>query len=229
MKRIPNYLCFICMTVALSATALATAEALAAAIHLWLPSNLLRRFLLVTLVRLLLDENRHGVGRRLFISKCFRLGLSGRADSSPSRGHGIARLRYLPEFAGLAFDKFEVAGFGTIADRNRNRCRRIRLCGHRRLRFFQGNSNVVPHTNPTRKSRHACVRKLLETKGYGSADAGRILAFAVAETRADGETGAVRQANQQRPHPALVTASAGLMSNDNGFSIVKRFDLQQRR
>lgn len=80
----------------------------------------------------------------------------------------------------------------------------------------------MPPADPARKSGHTCVRKFLVAEGDGGADSGRIFAFTVAEAGADRKIGAVRQSNQQRAHPARVTAGTGLVADDNRFSVVKR-------
>src|SRR6266550_4621950 len=70
------------------------------------------RALDVTLVGLLLDEGGHGLCCCLFVSEGFRFRLSDGTDAAPAGGHGVARLGYLPELAGVARDELKVARFG---------------------------------------------------------------------------------------------------------------------
>src|SRR6267154_6530580 len=75
----------------------------------------------VTFVCLLLNENCHCVGRSLLVTENLRLALSGRADPAPAGGHGIADVRYFPEFAGRALDKLEVTRLGRCGGARDNR------------------------------------------------------------------------------------------------------------
>src|SRR4051812_32815477 len=81
--------------------------------------------------------------------------------------------------------------------------------------------HVFPHAVKRRESRHAAVTQFLVPEDDGGADGGWIVALLVAEPGADGELGPVGELHQQRAEPALVLPGAGLMTDDDGFVVLK--------
>src|SRR2546422_30350 len=156
----------------------------------------------VTFIGLLFNEDCHCVGCGLLIGETLGLALSCRADPAPAGSHCNAGLRNLPEFAGCALDKLEVARLGRCGNTHRNR----RLWWSVGRRFGR---NPPPHVSGYSlgvlrdrvrtnsevawKARPACVREFLVTERNRRSDGRRVLPLTIAEAGADGEIGAVGQ------------------------------------